>query len=376
MYMTIGGKGKGRVRRGVGRVLGVLALTGTAVFAAGAVAAPPAYADGATNCSSQWLLCTTVMYGGSHQPTPRDPSGPGGSDSGSSGYVSSCWLEPNTAWLNPNQDASSPDGLAQYMSDMNQTWHGNPDFQDWYGHVQEIYNSDIGADPGIGLTKPQYNEGLTDGRWYTIACDADTYKYSDYTDIQVAMGVSAANLDYESWFWIKNQQQIPTSVQTVTPNLLAEFAANHVEIDPTFPAISPGVADLQTVNLAVQTVNTKGENGYHEYTTTATLAGITSTVKSYPVSVTYTASPSDLISPESVTCYFNKNGSIKKPCPTFTFTAPVAKGSQDSITATTTWDVVWTGSTDYGEAGWTRQLPGINPAFTQTVTVQEIQTIN
>lgn len=366
-----------RLRRSVGRFLGVLALTGSAVFAATTVAASPAYADGATNCSSAWILCTTIQYGGSYQPTPRDPSGPGGGSGGGGGYVSSCWLQPNTAFGNPNQDASSPAGLQQYFTAMAQVWHHDPDFQTWFSGVQQIYYSGRGADAGIGLSAAPYNTGVAGGRWYTIACDMNTYKYSDYTAIQVAMGVSAANIQYEGWFWIKNGQQPPPGVQTVTPGMLAGFASNHVKLNPQFPAISPPVTNLQTVNLAVKSVNTAGQNGYQQYQTTATLAGITSTVTAYPVSVTYTATPGSLMSPASLTCYFNADGSIKSPCPTFTFTAPAAAGSGDTITATTAWNVTWTGSANYGEAGWTRPLAlGPDMVFTHAITVQEIQTIN
>jgi hypothetical protein len=365
-----------RLRRGIGRFLGVLALTGTALFAATAVAAPPAYADGASNCSTTWILCTTIQYGGQWTPTPLAPNGPGGGNSGSAGYVSSCWLQPNTAWRNANQDASSPAGLQQYFSAMANSLNHDTTFRTWIGPVNLIYEAGKNADVGIGLKTPPYNIGQSGGRWYTIACDSATFKYSDYTDIQAAMGVSAANIQYEAWFWIKDGQTPPPGVQVVTPDMLARYAANHVLLTPTFPAISPDAANLQTVNLAVKSVNTAGANGYGPYTATATLAGITSSVTAYPVTVTYTTSPSSLMSPTSVTCDFNKDGSIKAPCPTFTFTAPAAAGSGDTLIATTTWHVDWTGSTANGAAIWTHPLPGGPKAFPHAVTVQEIQTIN
>ncbi|HET9173572.1 MAG TPA: hypothetical protein VFN97_29350, partial [Actinospica sp.] len=235
-----------RARRSIGRFLGVLALTGTALFAAATVSAPAAYAESGTNCSNSWLLCTTITYGGSHGPA-RDVNGAGAGGS-SGGYVSSCWLQPNTAWESPSTDASSPLGLQQYFAAMNSTWHGDPDFQTWFGGVQDIYAAGHNKDPGIGLSALPDNLGVTGGRWYTISCDMDTYKYSDYTAIQAAMGVSAANLDYEAWFWITDPKALK-GVPIITPDLLAQYAANHVLIKASFPQLDPSVQNLQTVNL-------------------------------------------------------------------------------------------------------------------------------
>lgn len=365
-----------RLRRNVGRFLGVLALTGTALFAATTVAAPPAYAAGASNCTFEWILCTAIQYGGQYTPTPLDPNGPGGGNSGSGGYVSSCWLEPNTVWQNPNQDASSPTGFAQYFNDMAAGHTHDLGFQTWIGVVNNIYEFGTVGDPGVKTTNPPYNNGVSGGRWYNIACDPATVKTTDITDIQYAMGVSGAYSQYEFWFWIKDGQTLPKGVQTVTPNMLALFASNHVAVTPLFPAISPDVAKLQTVNLAVKSVNAADANGYGPYTATASLAGFTSSVTAFPVSVTYTTNPSSLMSPTSVTCDFNPDGSIKSPCPTFTFTAPVTAGSADQLIATTTWNVSWTGSTANGAVIWTHPLPGGAIARQRPVTVQEIQTIN
>ena len=365
-----------RARRSIGRFLGVLALTGTALLAAATVSAPAAYADGATNCGGAWILCTTIQYGGAHGPA-RDVNGAGGSGgSGGGGYVSPCWLQPNTAWGDPNTDASSPTGLQQYFNDMAAVWHHDPDFQTWFGGVQAIYNDGKGGDPGIGLTAPPDNIGVSGGRWYTIACDMDTYTLSAYTAIQASMGVSAANLDYEAWFWVTDPKALPPGVQIITPDLLAQYAANHVLIKATFPALDPAVGNLQTVNLPVKTVTDQTPNGYKQYQTTATLGTVFSQVNAYPVSITYTANPPGLITPSSVTCTFNPDGTIQAPCATFTFTQPVKAGSADQIIATSTWNVTWTGNADYGEAGWTRPLPGDFPAFDSPITVQEIQTIN
>ena len=365
-----------RLRRSVGRFLGVLALTGTALFAATTVAAPAAYADGATNCSGMWVLCTTIQYGGQWTPTPHDPGGPGGSNSGSPGYISSCWLQPNTAWQNPNQDASSPAGFKQYFDDMTAAAGKNQDELKQIATALQIYQDATSGDVGVKPAYPPFNIGHGGGSWYTIACDSDTYKYQDYAAIQAAMGVSAAYVQWEAWFWIADGEKLPAGVQTVTPNMLALFASNHVLVSTTFPAISPNAANLQTVNLAVKSVNTAGENGYGPYTATATLAGITSSVTAIPVSVTYTTNPSSLMSPPSATCNFNADGSIKSPCPTFTFTAPAAAGSPDQVIATITWNVRWTGSTANGAIIWTHPLPGGPQVITHAVTVQEIQTIN
>lgn len=360
----------------LGNVLGALALVGAAMFVQSTVGAPAAAAaDGASNCSSAMLLCTTIQYSGSHQSDPRDPAGPGG-DGGSGGYVSSCWLQPLTALNDPDQQASTPEDLDQYFKDLDQDWLGDPDFRTWYGQVQTIYRDDIGSDSGVGLVKGhQYNEGVSGGSWYAIACDMDTYKYSDYVAVQKAMGVSDGNLDFEGWFWVTNPAGLPKSI-IVTPGMLAQYAANHVAVTPGFPELSPDAATVQTVKLPVESVNTAGARGYHTYSTSASLAGIRSTVTSYPVTVTYTAIPADLISPESVTCQFNENGSIKKGCGTFVFTRPVPVSAGYRLIATTTWKVTWVGSAEYGQAGWTIPLPGAEPVFTQVVHVQAIQAVN
>lgn len=362
----------------LGRVLGVFALLGTVVFAQAARNAPSAAADGsgggAVNCSGGLLLCTAIQYTGNWQTQPRDPDGPGGGGSGAED-IPICWLQPQTAWENPDVDASSPAGLAQYFNDMAADWDHDPTFTAWLGQVNLIYIDDKGADPGIGLVAPNYNTGQTDGRWYGIACDP-TATYGDYTAIQQDMGVSTANLPYEGWFWIKNPADIPSSVPQVTPQMLAGYAANHVAITASFPLLSPDVGTTQTVGLPVESVNIAGGHGYYTYSTTATLAGIFSTVTSYPVSVTYTASPGGLITPGSVTCRFNQDGSIANGCPTFKFTEPEAPAIGATLYATTTWDVHWNGSKAYGEGKWTEQLPGPDPTFQAVVTVQAIQAVN
>ena len=195
-----------RLRRSVGRFLGVLALTGTALFAATTVAAPPAYAD-AANCTNGFVLCTTIQYGGQWTPTPLDPGGPGGSNSSSPGYVSSCWLQPNTAWQNQNQDASSPAGFKQYFDDMTAAAGKNQDELKQIATALRIYQDATSGDVGVKPAYPPFNIGHSGGSWYTIACDSDTYKYQDYAAIQAAMGVSAAYVQWEAWFWIADGEK-------------------------------------------------------------------------------------------------------------------------------------------------------------------------
>jgi hypothetical protein len=367
----------------IGRFLGVLALLCTALFAATTAAAPAAFADGASSCTSDLILCTAITWGGAYTSTPLDPSDPAGGGGGSGGYVSSCWLQPQTAWGNADEDASSPAGFEQFFNDFAVAVEHDPEAEAMYQPAYDLYNTGKNAygsaDAGIGLTAPPFNEGVTGGRWYGIACVQSDNNFEDYTSIQEAMGVSSAQLNYEGWFWITNGQTMPPGVQVMTPNLLAQYAANHVALDPLFPALSPGVGDLQTVNLPVESVNQAGTNGYYEYQTWATLGPITSTVYAYPVSVTYTSTPQDLITPESVTCSFDQNGDggIASPCQTFEFTMPGSASLGYSLTATTTWKVYWAGNADYGEDAWTIPLPGPNPAYTANdVTVQEIQAID
>jgi len=361
--------------RRIGRFLGVLALTGTAVFAAMTVAAPPAFAVGSSDCSTNYYLCTVVQYSGAHQSQPRDPSGEGGNGSGGSGgYISSCWLQPQTAWGDPNTLASSPAGLEQYLNDMAAIGDHIQGFQAWFQPMWQLYNTGKGADPGIGLTSPPFNESVSGGQWYGIACVPSGNNYEDFTAIQSAMGVKGINLtyDYENWFWLQNGQKTPPDVQVMTESLLGRYAANHVRFTLKFPTLSPAVGTVQTVNLPVISANSQAASGYKQYSTTATIPGVTSsTVTTYPVSVTYTASPQGLITPSSVTCYF-KNGTLSSACPTFQFTEAEQSGA--SLTATSLWDVTWNGHD--GEAPWTEQLPGPALVVTAQLTVQEIQTIN
>jgi hypothetical protein len=363
-----------RVGGRIGRILGVLALLGTALFAATTVAAPPAFADGSSDCSTNYYLCTIVSYSGDSQPQPRDPNGEGGSTSGSGGYISSCWLQPQTAWGDPNTLASSPAGLEQYLNDMAAFGDHIGGFQTWFQPMYQLYDTGKGADPGIGLTAPPFNTGVSGGQWYGIACVPSDNNYEDYVAIQTAMGVTGVNLteDYENWFWITDPKAVPPSVQVMTPSLLGRYAANHVAFTLEFPTLSPPVGTVQTVNLPVESADSQSASGYQEYSTTATIPGMTSTVTTYPVSVTYTASPSGLINPSSVTCYFNEDGTFSSPCPTFQFTTPEQNGA--TITATSTWNVTWNG--DDGEAPWTEQLPGPALAVVAPITIQEIQTIN
>ena len=363
-----------RIGSRVGRFLGVLALTGTAVFAAMTVAAPPAFADGASNCSTNFYLCTIVQYGGTNaSQQPRDPSGEGGTES-SGGYISSCWLQPQTAWGNQNVVASSPAGLEQYLIDMAAIGDHIGGFQAWFQPMWQLYNAGKGADPGIGLSAPPFNTGVSGGQWYGIACVPSANNYQDYVAIQVAMGVKGINLtnDYENWFWLQNGQPTPAGVTVMTPSLLGRYAANHISFNPEFPQLSPTVGTVQTVNLPVTTADNQSGRGYAEFLTWARIPGMFSEVKTYPVSVTYTASPQGLITPSSVTCYFKEDGTLKSACPTFQFTEPERSGA--TITATSMWDVTWI--VQDGEAPWTEQLPGPPVVVNAPLTVQEIQTIN
>jgi hypothetical protein len=370
-----------RIGGRIGRFLGVLALTGTALFAATTVEAPAAFADGPSQCTDGIVLCAAISWGLNTSATPRDPSDPAGGEGSGGGYVSSCWLEPLAAWGDADVDASSPAGFEQYFEGYATVVEHDPQAQAYEEASYQLYdtgkNAFGSADPGIGLTSPPFNEGVSGGRWYGIACIPSLNNQEDYTSIQESMGVSAAQLQYESWFWITNGQTMPNGVQVMTPSLFAQYVANHVVLNPLFPALSPAAADLQTVNLPVESVNQASENGYHEYKAQATLGTINSTVYAYPVSVTYTSTPQDLISPESVTCSFNEDGSIASPCSTFEFTTPGTADQGYSLTATTTWKVYWNGDPGYGEAPWTIPLPGPNPASrADDLTVQEIQTID
>lgn len=274
-----------------------------------------------------------------------------------------CWLELNSGYgIDP---AYTPDGFALYMA---QTYA-------FYDHAQEtaikqafydLYYSGKGVDPAVGLTAPPYNEGVGGGKWYAIACTPDA-GYGDYVAVQASLGVSN---QYEEWFWLADGKP-PAGVPVMDPNLLAEYAAANTKVVPGWPVFSPKL-NQQTVNLATLVTNPPGANGFKTYTARATLpaSGQFSEVHASVDSVTFTASPAGVMSPSSVTCGFNADGSLKSGCQ-FTFLKATSTGY--TLTESTMWKVTWDGDPFTGEPGWTRQIGPItqsNPAL-----VQEIQTI-
>jgi hypothetical protein len=288
----------------------------------------------------------------------------GGSPNAPAGWVPpKCWLELNSGFgVSP---AYTPDGFAQYMSQLYALYHHTG--EDAYTvATEQIYYSGVGADPIVGLSKPPYNQGVAGGKWYQIACSLDA-TYGDYLAFKASLGITN---DYEEWVWLTDGPP-PAGIPVADPNLLAEYAAANTKVAPGWPTFSPALTATQTVNLATLVTNAAGANGFRQYSATATLAatGQSSTVYATPDSVTFTSDGP--ISPSSVTCTFNADGSLKDGCQ-FTFLKSTTTGY--TMTESTTWNVTWGGDPVTGEPGWTRQ---IGP-FTQTfgpVMVQEIQTI-
>lgn len=282
---------------------------------------------------------------------------------GGSPYAPSDWTPPK-CWLELNS-AYTPDAFAVYMAQI----------YAFYDNVQEpaikqafyaLYHDGKGVDPSVGLTNPPYNEGLTGGKWYAIACTPDA-GYGDYVAVQAAMGV--AN-QYEEWFWLADGAP-PAGVPVMDPNLLAEYAAANTQVTPGWPNFSPRLDAMQTVNLATLISNGAGANGFRTYTATATLpsTGQSSTVYATPASVTFTSDGPT--SPSSVTCGFNGDGSLRTPC-RLTFLKSTSGGY--TITESSMWNVTWNGDPVTGEPGWTRQIGPVVQMY-NPVRVQEIQTI-
>lgn len=274
-----------------------------------------------------------------------------------------CWLELNSGY--GVDQAYTPDGFATYMAQV----------YAFYLHAQEdairdafygIYHDGHGVDAAVGLSKPPYNESLGGGKWYAIACTPDA-GYGDYVALQSSLGV--AN-QYEEWFWLADGAP-PPGVPVMDPNLLAEYAAANTRVTPGWPDFSPKL-DNQTVNLATQVSNAPGANGFGVYTATATLpaTGQSSTVHATPEAVTFT-SPDGSMSPPSVTCTFNADGSLQSGCQ-FTFLKSTSTGY--TLTESTTWNVTWGGDPVTGEPGWTKKIGPITQQY-NPVMVQEIQTI-
>jgi hypothetical protein len=185
--------------------------------------------------------------------------------------------------------------------------------------------------------------------------------------VQASLGVSN---QYEEWFWLADGKP-PAGVPVMDPNLLAEYAAANTRVTPGWPVFSPKLNN-QTVNLATIVTNAAGADGFTTYRATATLAatGQSSVVHATPDSVTFTASPGGVMSPPSVTCRFNADGSLKSGCQ-FTFLKATSAGY--TLTESTMWNVTWDGDPVTGEPGWTKQIGPITQSA--PVLVQEIQTI-
>ena len=276
-----------------------------------------------------------------------------------------CWLELNIGFgVDP---AYTPDGFAQYMAKLYAYLDNNlsPDVKIGY---QNIYEKGQGADPIVGLTHPPYNEGVGGGAWYAIAClPPPEAGVGDYDAFQTSLG---ANNQYEQYFWLNNGAP-PAGVPVMDPELLAEYAAANTKVTPGWPDFSPALNAMQTVNLQTLISNGAGANGFRQYTATATLptTGQSSTVDATPASVTFTSSGP--MSPSSVTCYFNGDGSLKDGCD-LTFLKSTAAGY--TMYESSIWNVTWGGDPVTGEPGWTRQ---IGPVLEQDapVLVQEIQSV-
>ncbi|MGH6655726.1 MAG: hypothetical protein ACRDVE_11030 [Actinocrinis sp.] len=275
-----------------------------------------------------------------------------------------CWLEPNAGL--GMAAAYTPDDFGVYMAKLNALFHNSAETDLQY-ETNRIYYRGQGADPIVGLVNAPYNKTVTGGKWYMISCSLDSV-YSDYTTFKASLGTTN---EYEEWFWF-NDAAPPKGIPFADPELLAELAAANTKVAPRWPDFSPPLRALQTVNLRTQITNPAGANGFRKYSVTARLqsVGLESTVNAYPKSVTFT-SPQNEISPSSVTCYFNKDGSLKGDCG-FTFLKSTSKGY--TITESTTWDVIWDGDPVTGEAGWDRIIGPFNQN-TDNVIVQEIQTI-
>lgn len=274
-----------------------------------------------------------------------------------------CWLELNSGFgVDP---AYTPDGFGLYMAQVYALYHHTGE-QDYQYNTEQIYEKGIGADPIVGLKNPPYNRGLTNGKWYEIACSLDS-TFGDYEAFKASLGTSN---DYEEWFWLTDGAP-PPGVPVVDPNLLAEYAAANAKVSPLWPTFSPALGTPQTVNLATQITNQPGANGFRKYTATATLptTGQSSTVYATPDSVTFTSDGP--MTPSSVTCKFDASGQLAAGCQ-LTFLKSTTTGY--TITESTIWNVTWNGDPVTGEPGWTRQIGPFTQQY-NPVMVQEIQTV-
>jgi hypothetical protein len=344
MHVTVrAGHASGRATRWVAAA----ALLGGLGLAAGS----GAQAD--TAGTNGQVIFTNIVLTGSHTP-PGETNPPIG------WTPPKCWLEPNSGF--GVTDAYTPDGFALYMAQINALYHhtGETDLQ---YETNRIYHEGLDADAVVGITNPPYNLGLSGGMWYMISCSSDAV-YADYEAFKSALGVTN---DYEEWFWLNNGTS-PPGVKVANPELLAEYAAANTTVTPGWPTMSPSRGTTQTVNLPTLVTNTAGTNGFRKYSATATLTTTnqSSTVTAVPVSITFYSTG---MSPSTVVCSFNANGSLKSGCDLNWYKSSAAGYK---LTASTIWSVSWNGHA--GAAGWPKQ---IGP-FTQTyapVVVQEIQTI-
>jgi hypothetical protein len=350
MHMTQLIKGApGRARNSTRWLAAAVLLGGLGLVAGSGAQADTTGSNGET-IFTQIVLTGAARTGG----TPNVPVG---------WVPPKCWLEPNSGFgVDP---AYTPDGFARYMAQLNALFH-HTDETDLQYQTNQIYYHGVGADPIVGLSRPPYNEGLSGGKWYEIACAWDA-TFGDYEAFKASLGTTN---DYEEWFWFRDAAP-PRNVPIADPNLLAEYAAANTKVDPGWPNFNPALNTMQTVNLATQVTNPAGANGFRRYTATATLqtTGLSSTVYATPDTLTLTSSGP--ISPSTVTCKFNKNGSLQKGC-NFTFLKSTATGYV--LTETTTWNVTWGGDPVTGEPGWTHRIGPFTANF-PNVRVQEIQTV-
>jgi hypothetical protein len=271
-----------------------------------------------------------------------------------------CWLEPNVGF--DGNEAYTPDAFGAYMGQLIALYHHTGD-GDLQLEVEQIYEDGIGADPVVGWRSKPYNQGQTNGMWYEISCSFNA-TFADYEAFKASLG---ATKDVEEWFWFANGNP-PAGAPVADPNLLALYAAANTKVSPRWPSMSPAVNAVQTVNLPTLVTNGKGANGFHTYVATASLPGVTpSTVYATPKSVTFSSSG---MSPSSVTCGFNSDGSLRSGCQLNWYKSSAA-GYQ--LTESTTWNVTWNGFGN--ERGWTRQIGPFTQAYPNPIVVQEIQTV-
>ncbi|MFF2260006.1 hypothetical protein [Streptomyces albidoflavus] len=196
-------------------------------------------------------------------------------------------------------------------------------------------------------------------------------------------GVAPDDSHPDSWncgrlmFWMPDNQ-VPQIPNAPTPQMLAEYAYEHVKVPDTEVEVRPQARS--TVNLPTWVWLDKGK--FEDVVVRAELprTNLYAETTAHPVSLTLEPGTEDAETfPADGTCRINDDGSIGSPYkkgsadqdPPCGITYLRASDEPYQLSASITWEISWEGT-----GGTGGDLPDGTFETTQDMTVQEIQSIN